>query len=144
MSRNDTVAVHFNDTPGGLPSYVSGMSEAKKVSGGCHCGKVRYEVKLDLEQPMIGCNCSMCGRTGTLLGFVPESDFTLLAGEDALTDYQFGKKRIHHLFCSVCGVKAFGRGKGPDGTAMVAINARCIDDLNVDKLNVKPYDGKSL
>ena len=68
-----------------------------KYTGGCHCGKVRFEVDMDLKE-VISCNCSMCAKRGSLLAFVPEENFTLLSGEDALTDYQFNKKVIHHLF----------------------------------------------
>jgi hypothetical protein len=119
------------------------MSELKSYTGGCQCGKVRYQVEADLAGPVISCNCSMCGRAGTLLTFVPAKQFTLLSGEDALTDYQFNKHIIHHLFCKTCGIKSFARGKGRDGGDTVAINARCLDGVDVGKLNVTPYDGKS-
>jgi hypothetical protein len=119
------------------------MSEAKTYTGGCHCGQVRYQTKVDLAAPVISCNCSMCGRTGTLLSFVPAQQFTLLSGQDSLTDYQFNKKTIHHLFCKVCGVKSFARGVARDGSEMVAINSRCLDDVDVGALNVKSFDGKS-
>src|SRR4029078_105870 len=102
------------------------MSELKSYTGGCHCGKVRYQVEADLSGPVISCNCSMCGRTGTLLTFVPAKQFTLLSGEDALTDYQFNKHVIHHLFCKTCGIKSFARGTGRDGQPTVAINVRCL------------------
>jgi hypothetical protein len=118
------------------------MSAMETHAGGCQCGKVRYQVKLDLGKPVISCNCSMCGRAGTLLMFVPADQFTLLSGEDVLTDYQFNKHVIHHLFCSVCGIKAFARGAGRDGPT-VAINTRCLDGVDVAKLNVTAYDGKS-
>lgn len=111
--------------------------------GGCHCGKVRYEVTLDLEQPVVACNCSMCGRSGTLLAFVPATQFRLLSGESALTDYQFNKRSIHHLFCSTCGIKPFARGQTPDGTPMAAINVRCLDDVELGALTVQEVDGKS-
>src|SRR5690606_36271483 len=44
--------------------------------GSCHCGKVRYEVALDLKSA-VSCNCSMCLRAGTLLAFVPTEKFVL-------------------------------------------------------------------
>ena len=119
------------------------MGEAKSYQGGCHCGKVRYQAKVDLESPVISCNCSMCGRSGTMLTFVPASQFTLLSGEDSLTDYQFNKNVIHHLFCKVCGVKSFARGKNKDGSDMVAINARCLDGVDLQSLKVHQFDGKS-
>jgi hypothetical protein len=118
------------------------MSE-QTYQGGCHCGRVRYEVRLDLETPVLACNCSMCGRSGTLLSFVPEARFQLLSGADDLTDYLFNKERIHHLFCKVCGIKSFARGVGKDGP-MVAVNTRCLDGVDVEKLQVKHVDGKSL
>ena len=111
-------------------------------TGSCHCGAVRYEAALDLEKPVISCNCSMCGRVGSLLTFVPEGDFKLLSGEDSLTDYQFNRHVIHHLFCKKCGVKSFARGKRPDGSPMVAINARCLEGVDVAALKVMPYEGK--
>lgn len=118
------------------------MSQTKLHQGGCHCGAVRYSVEVDLSQPVIQCNCSICFRTGTLLTFVPENTFKLEKGEDALADYQFNKKVIHHLFCKVCGVRSFGRGVGPQGP-MVAVNARCLDGLSLEELKVMNYDGRS-
>lgn len=118
------------------------MSDATRHTGGCHCGAVRYEVEgLDLSQPVISCNCSMCGRAGTLLSFVGAAQFKLLSGEDVLREYQFNKHVVHHLFCSVCGIKSFARGVGPGGAAMAAINVRCIDGVDVGALNVQHYDG---
>ena len=119
------------------------MSE-QTYTGGCQCGKVRYQVEVDLEKPVISCNCSMCGRSGTLLTFVPASEFTLLSGEDALTDYRFNKHAIHHLFCSVCGIKSFARGTGPGGKEMAAINVRCLDGVDPGALQVKSFDGRSV
>jgi hypothetical protein len=119
------------------------MSELKTYVGSCHCGRVRYDVELDLGSPVVACNCSMCGRTGTLLTFVPESQFKLRSGEDVLTDYQFNKHAIHHLFCRVCGVKSFARGTARDGNAMVAINARCLEGVEPDRLTVNHFDGRS-
>jgi hypothetical protein len=110
-------------------------------TGSCHCGAVRYDVTTELAK-VISCNCSMCGRSGTLLTFVPEASFRLLQGEDHLTDYQFNKHVIHHVFCKTCGIKSFARGKGPDGAGMVAINARCLEGVDLGSLEVQAYDGR--
>ena len=119
------------------------MEQLKTYAGSCHCGKVRFEVEIDVSGKFVACNCSMCGRSGTLLTFVPAERFKLLSGEDATTDYQFNKKVIHHLFCSTCGIKAFARGTGPDGKEMRAINARCLEGVDPEKLSIQHYDGKS-
>ncbi len=113
-----------------------------KHTGSCHCGQVKYEVTLDLSKPVMACNCSMCGRSGALLAFVPAADFTLLAGQDVLKDYQFNKHVIHHLFCGNCGIKSFARGKGPSGE-MAAVNVRCLEGVDPDQLTVTRFDGKS-
>jgi len=92
---------------------------------------------------VIACNCSICAKTGTLLTFVPASSFKLLSGEEALTDYQFNRQVIHHLFCNTCGVRSFARGVGPDGSEMAAINARCLDGFDMAQFPIQNYDGKS-
>ena len=117
--------------------------ETRTYTGGCHCGSVRYEVSTALTGAAT-CNCSICSRTGTMLTFVPDAQFKLLSGNDVLTDYQFGKKNIHHVFCSKCGVRSFARGKKPDGSPMIAVNVRCIDDIELDKVPTRQFDGKRL
>ena len=93
---------------------------------------------------VIACNCSICQKRGALWSFVPASSFALRAGADDLRDYQFGKKVLHHLFCAQCGVGSFSRGTMPDGGEMVAINVRCLDDVDIAALTPTPFDGRSL
>lgn len=116
---------------------------AKTYTGGCHCGKVRFEVTTALTECM-ACNCSICSMKAALLTFVGGSQFKLLSGQDALSDYQFNKKHIHHLFCSTCGVQSFGSGATPDGGEMYAVNVRCLDGVDTAGLTVTNFDGKSL
>jgi hypothetical protein len=120
------------------------MSEAGKTySGGCHCGRVRYQATADLSR-VISCNCSICQKRGLLLAFTTPDQFTLTAGQNYFTDYQFNKKVVHHLFCSGCGIESFARGTAPDGREMVAINIRCLDGVDPGTLNLTPFDGRSL
>ena len=65
---------------------------AKTYTGGCQCGAVRYEVSLELGE-VIACNCSRCGRLGSLLAFAPAENFKLLCGEGALTEYSHAASR---------------------------------------------------
>jgi hypothetical protein len=110
--------------------------------GGCHCGAVRYHVTLDLAKPVMQCNCSICSKTGGLLAFVSPDQFTLETGEDSLGDYKFNKHVIHHVFCKTCGVRSFAHGLSAKGP-MVAINVRCLDNLDPATLTITPFDGKS-
>lgn len=113
-----------------------------KHLGGCHCGKVRFEAEMTLEKAM-SCNCSICMKRGALLDFVPESNFKLLSGEEDLKNYQFNKKVIDHLFCKNCGILPFAKAAAPDGTKMLAINVRCLDGIDLSKLKISEYDGRS-
>jgi len=118
------------------------MSGAR-YTGGCHCGAVRFEVNLEVKEGM-ACNCSICSRVGWLLAFVPDTEFRLLQGDAALADYQFGKKNLHHPFCATCGIHTFSRGPAPDGKVWCGINLRCLDDVPIDQLTIKQFDGKRL
>jgi hypothetical protein len=112
--------------------------------GSCHCGAVTFEVDVALDQ-LATCNCSICGRGGAIMAFVPAEKLKRLGGEDKLTDYQFGKKNIHHTFCSVCGIRPYAMGAGPDGKASAMINVRCLEGVDVHALKIAhQYDGKAL
>jgi hypothetical protein len=119
------------------------MPDAKTYQGGCHCGRVRYEVTSDLTQ-VVDCNCSICIKRGAIWAFVKAPQFRLVRGDHALTDYQFGKKNIHHLFCQSCGVGSFSRGLAPTGEETFAVNVSCLDDVDVASLKPTPFDGKNL
>ena len=119
------------------------MADAKTYDGGCHCGKVRYQVVTDPTEA-IACNCSQCARHGLWLTFASPEEFRLLSGEGSLVDYRFNKKVIHHLFCRDCGVESFARGNTKDGREVFAVNIRCLDGVDISALSPKPFDGKSL
>jgi hypothetical protein len=114
----------------------------QSYTGGCRCGKVRYQLTAEIGE-VVSCNCSRCQRLGLLLTFAPVENFRMLAGEDATSDYQFNKHIVHHRFCSTCGVQSFASGKGPDGREMVAVNVRCLDDIDLASLKIKRVDGRS-
>lgn len=111
--------------------------------GACHCRNIRYQVALDLTQPVIECNCSHCQMKGFLLQFTTPENFTILQGEEELKAYRFNTHVIEHMFCSDCGVEPFGKGANPDGTPAIAINVRTIDGIDIGTLNRMSYDGKA-
>jgi hypothetical protein len=110
-----------------------------KHSGGCHCGRVRFEVVAPARIEVTDCNCSMCSKTGYLHLIVPKSQFQLLSGADVLTTYEFNTGIAKHLFCSVCGIKSFYVPRShPDG---FSVNARCLDAGTVQGMTVRKMDG---
>ena len=114
----------------------------KTHHGSCHCGAVTFTVDTDLEKVM-DCNCSHCSRKGLLLTFVPAEQFTLITGEDSLTEYLFNKKHIHHEFCKSCGVQCLGHATSPEGKETYAVNVRCLPDVDPGTLTITHVDGKS-
>lgn len=111
--------------------------------GSCHCGRIRFEAEGSLEKVM-ECNCSICSKRGTLHWFVAQENFRLLTSEDDMATYTFNKHQIKHRFCPRCGCAPFGEGLAPSGHYMVAINARCLDGVDLSPLKVGHFDGRSL
>ena len=112
-----------------------------KHTGGCHCGRVRFEIVAPAELNVSECNCSMCSRTGYLHLIVTADRFTLSSGRDVLSTYSFNTGTAKHHFCSVCGVKSFYVPRShPDG---YSVNARCLDSVTVTGMTVRQIDGRN-
>jgi hypothetical protein len=110
--------------------------------GSCHCGKVSFAVDGELG-PVLECNCSHCSRKGYLLWFVPREKLTLKSPESELGTYTFNKHVIQHHFCRTCGCAPFGFGTNPAGESTAAVNARCLEVVEVAGLQRVAYDGRS-
>ncbi len=108
-------------------------------TGGCHCGRVRFEVVAPAKIEVAECNCSICSRYGFLHLIVPAERFKLISGREALSTYSFNTHVAKHFFCSTCGVKSFYIPRShPDG---ISVNARCIDSGCIESMAVKPFNG---
>lgn len=97
------------------------MSEALlDVSGGCHCGGVRYRAS-GVDPKVTECHCSQCRRqsghryatTGAKTSDVD------VEGADKSTWYQ-AAPAAERGFCSICGSTLFWRRNGADHTAILA------------------------
>lgn len=109
--------------------------------GGCHCGRVRFEVRAPARISVSECNCSICSKSGYLGLVVPAERFKLIGGSDALTTYTFNTGAAKHLFCAHCGIKSFYVPRShPEG---FNINARCLDPGTVTGMTVRPVDGQN-
>ena len=125
-------------------------SSKRTCTGSCHCGLVRYTVKLDLSEPEANrCNCSLCLKSGFTGIHTSTEDFQLNspASEKELTDYQFGSKAMHHYFCPTCGVRCMFRGTDADGgQEFFSINILTLDqntDVDLTRFKISYWDGKS-
>lgn len=109
--------------------------------GGCHCGRVCFEVDAPAVIEATECNCSICSMTGYLHLIVGKGEFRLLQGDDWLTTYTFNTGVARHHFCRHCGVKSFYVPRShPDG---ISVNVRCLDPGTVEAVNVTGFDGRN-
>lgn len=116
------------------------MSAPRLVThrGGCHCGRVRFEVDAPADIAALDCNCSICRMTGFLHLIVPATRFRLLSGADALGEYTFNTGAAKHRFCRYCGIKSFYIPRShPDG---VDVNVRCLDAGSVASIDITAFD----
>lgn len=108
--------------------------------GGCHCGRVRFEVDAPARIEALDCNCTICAKSGYLHLIVPQSAFRLLQGADQLSEYRWGTGAARHLFCRVCGVKSFYVPRSnPDG---IDVNVRCLAPETIAECVVTPFEGR--
>jgi hypothetical protein len=118
-------------------------AETQTYQGSCHCGAVRFEVELDLAQPVNRCNCSFCTKFATAMVVVKPSAFRLLSGEESLTDYQRPGSPNHGPFCKRCGAHTFGHGSLPQlGGEYRGVNVNCLDGVDVSRLRYHYWDGR--
>ncbi|XP_071849289.1 centromere protein V-like [Apostichopus japonicus] len=115
--------------------------ELIKHCGGCHCGRVRFEVLAPEILEVMDCNCSICTKKQNRHIIVPEGNFKLLKGEDSLTVYTFGTGVAKHTFCKVCGVQSFYSPRSnPDGKG---IAVHCLDSGTVKGTKLHTFDGQN-
>lgn len=105
-------------------------------AGACHCGKVRFRVRLAAGFTSIRrCTCSYCRMRGAIAVSASADDFELLEGEQDLTLYQFNTQVAKHWFCGTCGIYTHHvRRSNPQ---MIGLNVACLK-------GVSPFDFPSV
>lgn len=112
-----------------------------KHAGGCHCGRVKFEVTAPAEIEAAECNCSICSKSGYLHLIVPKTRFKLVQGSEFLTTYTFNTGVARHLFCSICGIKSFYVPRSnPDG---FSVNVRCLEPQTITNIKISQFDGRN-
>ncbi|KAI5792716.1 hypothetical protein FPQ18DRAFT_389292 [Pyronema domesticum] len=83
------------------------------------------------------CHC----ERGVIIFFLPEEQITFTSGgfED-MGCYEFAKKVLQFRFCKKCGSTPIANRK-EGGTW--GLNAKCVEGLDVSKLEIIEYDGRS-
>lgn len=106
--------------------------EARHHEGACHCGAVRFRVRLSRGfDTARRCSCSYCRMRGAVAVSALLGDIEFLAGEENLTLYQFNTGTAKHYFCRSCGIYTHHqRRSNPDE---YGINVACL-------AGVSPFD----
>lgn len=117
------------------------MSEAKVLSGRCHCGAVRFEATLcDGLEAVRRCTCSYCRMRGAVVASAALGGVVILEGEDVLTSYRFGTGTAQHFFCSRCGIYTHHQRRSNPN--QYGVNVACLDGVSpFDFAEVPVMDG---
>ena len=114
--------------------------ETRVYRGGCHCGRVAFEVTGALDKAQ-QCNCSICTKKGYLHWIVAREAFRLLTPQDDLATYTFNTGLAKHHFCPRCGVASFYIPRSdPD---KIDVNVRCLEGVDLERLKIEHFDGRN-
>lgn len=100
-----------------------------EIDGTCHCGAVRFHVKLaDGLRSARRCTCSYCRMRGAIAVSVNLDDIRIVSGDDALTLYQFNTNTAKHYFCSVCGIYTHHQRRSNPN--QYGVNVACLEGIS--------------
>jgi hypothetical protein len=103
--------------------------DIREVDGSCHCGSVRFRVRLsDGLRTARRCTCSMCRMRGAIVVSAELGGISFYAGEDMLSCYQFNTLTANHYFCSRCGIYTHHQRRS--NPAQFGVNVACLEGLS--------------
>ncbi|OJU83301.1 GFA family protein [Shinella sp. PSBB067] len=106
--------------------------ERRQHAAACHCGTVRFRVRLTDEFNTIRrCTCSYCRMRGAIAVSAALADIEFEQGEDNLTLYRFNTGTAKHYFCKTCGIYTHHQRRSNPN--QFGINVACIE-------GVSPFD----
>lgn len=116
----------------------------RKITGGCLCGKVRYEIR---GEPFVGghCQCLDCRKssgTGHCSHLGVKADDFSLSGKTTQYDKPADSGNVvSRHFCPVCGAAVHSTNSGMQG--MVFVRASSLDDPEVFKPQMVVYASRA-
>ena len=111
------------------------------INGACHCGGVRFTVKLtDGLRTARRCTCSYCRMRGAIAVSADLDGINITQGSELLTVYQFNTNTAKHYFCSRCGIYTHHQRRS--NPKQYAVNVACLEGMSpFDFQEVPVYDG---
>ena len=119
------------------------------VKGSCHCGATQFEVA-HAPASVVRCTCSFCSKRGVLWAYYEPDQFWLKTSRDRVSTYQWRSYTNDHHHCAICGCGTYTEspkwenGQPDFNRRQIGINARLLDDFDLDALPVTVLDGKNL
>jgi hypothetical protein len=106
--------------------------ERHQHNASCHCGTVRFRVRLADEFNTIRrCTCSYCRMRGAIAVSANLAAIEFIEGEDNLTLYEFNTRTAKHYFCKTCGIYTHHQRRSTP--TQFGINVACLE-------GVSPFD----
>ncbi len=118
-----------------------------KLSGGCHCGTMSYDLEWpDEAGPKAAriCTCAFCTRHNIRYISHPDAVLALrIRNADDVNRYRFATATAQFLICRECGVMPVIIGH-QDGALQAVVNANTLEDFEMPEAAPISYDGESL
>jgi hypothetical protein len=119
------------------------------IKGSCHCGATQFEVS-EAPASVTRCTCSFCSKRGALHAYYSPEQFKLKTARDRVSTYQWRSYTIQHHHCAICGCSTYT--ESPDFSSgapdfehpKISINARLLDEFDLDAVPIRTIDGKNL
>ena len=111
------------------------------IDGACHCGGVRFTVRLtDGLRSALRCTCSYCRMRGAVAVSADLDGINITQGSELLTVYQFNTNTARHYFCSRCGIYTHHQRRS--NPSQFGVNVACLEGMSpFDFRELPVYDG---
>ena len=121
---------------------ASPMDGSETMEGACHCGAVRFQVRLSCGLASARrCDCSYCGMRGAVVASAAAEDLVVLAGQESLSTYRFNSLVAEHHFCARCGIYTHHRRRS--NPSQFGVNVACLGISPFAIHEVPVNDGQS-
>ncbi|HWJ75105.1 MAG TPA: GFA family protein [Kaistia sp.] len=119
------------------------------LQGSCHCGATTFEIA-EAPASVTRCTCTICSKRGALWAYYTPEQFRLKTSREALSTYRWQSMTVQHHFCGTCGCTTFtespdwSKGEPDFDNPKIAVNARLLDDFDLEATPVEVIDGRNL
>jgi hypothetical protein len=118
------------------------------ITGKCHCGRTAFEVT-EAPTSVTRCTCTFCSKRGGLWAYYDPQHVRFISSRDQVS-YSSRPDIQKHYHCDVCGCSTHSdtpvweNFQLVPGKRRVTINARLLEDFDVEAVPVTVIDGRNL